>query len=563
MNKIIGLLAFTTILAGCSDNSPHSHYVSSVNQADTIPGSILVDFKDGTSESEIKAIGDSLGISFAENSPTGHEYRYEIASVDPAKEDAILMVLSANSNVEHAEPMGKYTVSYVPNDPLYADQQWHMKRVGAENSWNMSCGQGVTVAVIDTGVACYDDKGFKRVSDLAGTKCMAGYNFVSDDEFAADDHAHGTHVAGTIAQTTNNGIGGAGLAPCVTIMPVKVLAAQGGGTSEGVASGIRYAADHGAQVINMSLGSSMPSDVIEDAVNYAYEKGVVIVAANGNDSGPVGYPAAFDHVIAVSATNERDDIAPFSSRGPQTAIGAPGTNVMQQTICEGDPGCETFSSFNGTSMATPHVAGAAALVVSSGITDPDAVRQKLQATSDEKSDHNKFGAGILRADSAVRSTLFSHFIGKALVLLGIVIFLRKKVKPALMKSKASMTGIILGGFGLFFLPFTGLLSRMGSFRLMGELASHPVVQWNEVLGFGHKFVMFSNVIPVALLSLVFLNSKLKHFVGGFSLGVAALCGQMAISNDVHFFLGSFIFRLWMVFSAVVSVYFAKAAFEKK
>jgi serine protease len=150
-----------------------------------------------------------------------------------------------------------------------------------------------------------------------------GYNFVAKNKIAADDQGHGTHVAGTIAQTTNNGIGVAGLAHCAKLMPVKVLSARGWGTMADVAEGIRWAADHGAQVINLSLGSPSKSAVVENAVKHSIKKGVIVVAAAGNSGRSVGYPAAYPGVIAVSATDKNDAIAWFSSRGPEVTIGAP------------------------------------------------------------------------------------------------------------------------------------------------------------------------------------------------------------------------------------------------
>src|SRR5205085_8292690 len=135
-----------------------------------------------------------------------------------------------------------------------------------------------------------------------------------------------------------------------------------------VAEGIRFAADEGAQVINMSLGGPIKSQILEDAVNHAIAKGVVIVAAAGNSGRSVGWPAAYPGVVAVSATDPNDKIAWFSSRGPEVVIGAPGVSVTQQTVCDGGKNkCEIFGTFNGTSMASPHVAGPAAMVVAEGI----------------------------------------------------------------------------------------------------------------------------------------------------------------------------------------------------
>ena len=175
--------------------------------------------------------------------------------------------------VEHVEPMAVYRETFVPNDPLYASKQWHLQRVGAEKAWSYTCGQGVTVAVVDTGIACFDKGPFSRGTDLAGTRCEGGWNFVNDTREAYDDQGHGTHVAGTIAQTTDNGVGAAGLAFCASLMPVKVLNKQGFGSVANVAEGIRFAADDGAQIINLSLGGPIKSAILKDAVDHALSAG--------------------------------------------------------------------------------------------------------------------------------------------------------------------------------------------------------------------------------------------------------------------------------------------------
>ena len=303
----------------------------------------------------------------------------------------------------HAEAMSVYRASFVPDDPLFQEKQWHLQRVGATSAWEYACGRDVTVAVIDTGVACWDQGPFSRGSDSAGTRCERGYDFVNDRAEAADDHGHGTHVAGTIAQTTNNGRGAAGLAFCARLMPIKVLTKQGWGTVANVAEGIRFAADEGASVINLSLGGPIKSRILEDAVNHALSRGVVVVAAAGNSGRSVGFPAAYEGVIAVSATDANDKIAWFSSRGPEVTIAAPGVAVTQQTVCDGGKNkCELFGTFSGTSMASPHVAGAAALLMSNGVTAPAAVRAALENAATPKDDANLYGAGVLDAGRAVR-----------------------------------------------------------------------------------------------------------------------------------------------------------------
>jgi len=521
-----------------------------------IPGRILVDAKDDISSDDLKDLSKIAGTNLHSSNKFGDKLKFEVGNVDPSKEDDILRKLNQDPRVEHAEPMAVYKALYVPNDTMYKEQ-WGLKRSGLESSYGMSCGMGVKVAVVDTGIKC-------DLSDLQGTKCGGGYNFISNTDDATDDQMHGSHVAGTIAQTTNNKFGAAGLASCVNLMPVKVLDENGSGSMESVAEGIRYAADEGASVINLSLGSDFPSDIVKDAVDYAHNKGVVVVAAAGNSGGNVGYPAAYPNAIAVSATTSSDDIANFSCRGPQIAIGAPGVDILQQTINEDNirDSKGKFVKLSGTSMATPHVAAAAALVVSSGVNKPDDVKAKLQSSADKMDDEELFGAGILRADSAVRSTLLSHFFLRLVALLGIVsLFMNGKKN---VWSKLSVAGLIVSGFGLLPIAFLGVLPTMGSWRILGELAMRPIGEWSVPLGIAVSFFPLANIAPPFLAStLLGGHSKLKLLAGGLALGTASLCAQMAFSNDMTFFLGETLFRVWMVANTAASVYLARLLFDKK
>jgi serine protease len=387
------------------------------SQADVVQGEIAVDLRDDVSDADVADLQAKYHFAMRPASAWSKTHdKLEVADVSPADEPALIDELSRDPRVEHAEPMALFGATFVPDDPLYA-KQWHMTRVDAEKAWNYSCGEGVTVAVIDTGIACFDKGPFTRGTDLKGTRCEGGWNFVDDSAEAHDDHGHGTHVAGTIAQTTNNGMGTAGLAYCATLMPVKVLSKQGFGSTANVAEGIRYAADNGAQVINLSLGGPIKSRILEDAVNHALAKNVVIVAAAGNSGRKVGWPAAYPGVIAVSATDDKDNIAWFSSRGPEVGIAAPGVSVTQQTICNGGKDkCEIFGTFNGTSMASPHVAGVAAMVESMGVTTQGAVRDALASTAREKSEKNLFGAGILDGGAAVAKAFWGHLFVRLMAL---------------------------------------------------------------------------------------------------------------------------------------------------
>lgn len=560
MKKLL-LLGLSGLLFACHGVNVSKNIPADIAKNTNLTGEIIVDMKDNVSQSDIDEVARLAGTTLYTRNETAAKYKYEVGKVDPAQETAILARLNADSRVEHAEPVYPVKALWTPNDPMLGEQ-WGMSRVGAETAWKYSCGMGVKVAVVDTGVACYEDKGFVRPSDMKKMKCIAGYNFVDNSDFAADDQSHGSHVASTIAEDTNNGVGATGLAHCVSIMPVKVLDSNGSGTMEGVAEGIRWAADNGAQVINMSLGSDHPSDVVEDAVDYAYNKGVVVVAAAGNNYGEVGYPAAYDHVIAVSALNQQDNLADFSSRGPQVAIAAPGVDILQQTITE-EGWSETYAKYSGTSMATPHVAAAAALVVSTGITNPDAVKAKLQSTADPKKERTLFGAGVLRADNAVRSSFMSHIFTRALFLLGIVFIFRKKLNFEMLKDKLSIGGAVLGGFGLFPLVFTGILPRLGMFRVVGELLVRPLGEWDILFG-QHQYLVLASCIPAALLSVLLIgHGKAKLFVGGFAIGAGALAAQMAWSNDTNFAFGSLLMRLAMVASVGVCAYLTRHVFSKQ
>ncbi|MBC8073689.1 MAG: S8 family serine peptidase, partial [Deltaproteobacteria bacterium] len=310
------------------------------------------------------------------------------------------------------------------DDPMFK-LQWHMEQIRAPEAWLDTRGEGVVVAVIDTGVAWKDAPGVKQVPDLAQTEFVAGESFINGLPEGLDDHAHGTHVAGTIAQSTNNGIGVTGIAYKAKIMPLKVLSKDGRGSVPGIANAIRYAADHGAQVINMSLGGPLPSSVLAKAIEYAHKKGVVTVCAAGNEHrSKVGYPAANKHAVAVSATDYGRQLTFYSNWGKDIDVAAPGGDtradkngdgspdgVLQNTILIGQPLKNDYLLFQGTSMASPHAAGVAALIMSSGVTNPDEVERVMKETAvhpDKVEWDQKYGAGIIDAKAAVTASNESY-----------------------------------------------------------------------------------------------------------------------------------------------------------
>ncbi|GAB4430773.1 MAG: hypothetical protein Kow0031_11730 [Anaerolineae bacterium] len=298
---------------------------------------------------------------------------------------------------------------FQPNDPYYKFQ-WHLQNIQMPAAWDMSTGQNIIVAIIDTGIDF-------NAPDLANTPRVAGYDFANNDPDPTDDQGHGTHVAGTVAQSTNNGLGVAGLAFNARLMPVKALGSDGNGSYENIIKGIVFAVDQGADVINMSLAGGSPSASLQDAVRYAHSKGVVVVAAAGNNNGPVSYPAAYDdYVIAVAATRFDNSRSGYSNYGPQIDIAAPGGDVkvdqngdgyadgvLQQTLKSG--GGYSYQFWEGTSMASPHVAGLAALLLS---RRPDASPAQIEAVMAQTALRGtgtleQVGAGVIQAAAALNA----------------------------------------------------------------------------------------------------------------------------------------------------------------
>jgi len=312
-----------------------------------------------------------------------------------------------------ASPNYTMHASAFPNDPHY-DWQYNFTLVQAQDAWSLSSGSGVTVAVLDTGLATGGNDGIGCV--------VSPYDFVNGDNDPDDDHGHGTHVSGTIAQTTNNGIGAAGLAYGACIMPVKVLDHIGIGTFADIAEGIHYAVDNGAKVINMSLGTNAWDEVRNDPffdaeLDYAYNNGVTVVCASGNDGSlsNVAYPAIYPTTIAVGATNFANIVTYYSNEGEGLDLVAPGGNldedlngdgkpdgIVQETRIDGD---WAYYFLYGTSMATPHVTAVAALLLSFDPNlSPDTVYRTLTSTALDLNGpgyDSKSGYGLVQANSAL------------------------------------------------------------------------------------------------------------------------------------------------------------------
>ncbi|WP_096086461.1 S8 family serine peptidase [Agaribacterium haliotis] len=362
------------------------------------------------SEVAVYAIPSSL-----KNYSIKHYHRWagiSVVRVAPGKELAELNKLRARGL--KAGLNLSYQKSYQPNDS-YLNFQWHFDKVQASQAWEFSSGAGVDVAVLDTGFASGGDDSPNCV--LSGANTYSG-GFNTDD-----GDGHGTHVSGTIAQATNNGLGLAGLAFDACIMPVKVLSDSGSGTSASIADGLAFARIQQAKVINMSLGFNarfgIRSDpLIDPQLELAYAAGITVVVAAGNDGNKrnVSYPAIYPTTIAVGASDFRNRLTRYSNRGDGLDLVAPGGDtsrddngdgyvdgVLQETRINGSWG---YYFFQGTSMASPHVAAAAAMLIAYGAAStPDEVKQRLQMSAldlGETGADSSYGYGLIQIGDALQ-----------------------------------------------------------------------------------------------------------------------------------------------------------------
>jgi len=496
-----------------------------------------------------------------------HDLKQYTEYVEPDYIYSIPESQDSRVNVSIGKEASPIQASQAPNDPMYS-QQWNLHSINVESSWQDTKGKGATVAVIDTGIS--------EVPDLKETSFAKGYDFVNDREDARDDNGHGTHVAGTIAQSTNNGFGVAGIAYEATLIPLKVLSASGGGTVADIAEAIRFAADHGANVINMSLGGGGESSAMAEAIDYAHKKGVLVIAAAGNSGqNSASYPARYPHVLGVAALDSSGQKADYSNFGAGVDVSAPGGSTSEENAAGGilqntiDPstGESTFAAFQGTSMAAPHVAGVAALVSASGVKDPDEVAAALTQSARKVQDDelNHYGAGKLDAAAAVKLALkgkitFNDFfqwlrdsgylnprfwidggvvalVPKLAMVVGsylLAFFLRNYFPFAWSWSMAS--GLIAGSSGLFFLKGIYIFDLpQAPLRVMGS--SIPELG-SSIQGSGALNPLFASVlIPLALVVLLLGHAQWKWFAIGSTIGVTACLAVSAAIDPQLMWLG--------------------------
>jgi len=425
-----------------------------------LPDSLIVKFRPGTSPAALRSMLALVDGTTTTRLPNAD---FDIVTTQPGIDpEAAAQRLAAQPDVEYAQARYIVHSRFVPNDPLYA-RQWNFPVIEMERAWDINPGaaSSIIVAVIDTGVAYRGgtvrfsttnliaqqvfpgrtsvDIPFAAAPELGGSaRFVSPHDFIFNDDTPLDLVGHGTHVTGTIGQLTNNGVGVAGMAFNVSIMPVKVIGdlwdfvfAQATGTDDTVAQGVRYAVDNGAKVLNMSIGRlGPPSPVIQSAVTYAVSHGAFVAIAAGNEfmfGNPVERPAdlgpQIEGVMTVGAVARNRQRAPYSNTGSYVEIVAPGGDqiadgqtggILQQTFDEdfvfppiGPPRFDVFvyAYEQGTSMATAHVTGMAALLMQQGITDPAAIEAAIKRFATDLGPagrDDQYGYGLINVRAALR-----------------------------------------------------------------------------------------------------------------------------------------------------------------
>lgn len=391
---------FTASIAPDKNQNNQEATTSIITQGEIKPNEFIVKYKKGSTITQrFKSISEKIS-QVGKTSQLNSKLGMALVKLNGQKDYfTTLNKLNSDPNVEYVEPNYIAHTEQLPNDP-YFSQQWGPKDIHADLAWDKvdaAKRSNVTIAILDTGINFSHE-------DLQAN-IVPGYNFVNNNTNPVDNHGHGTHVAGIAAAVVNNSKGVAGVSGGSKIMPVKVLGDNGSGDYSSIINGIKYAVDHGAKVISMSLGGPGSSQAMQDAINDALSRGVSVVAASGNSNGPVVFPGNCNGVITVGAIDSNHQRASFSNYGPELDVVAPGVGIISST--KGSPA--SYTTMSGTSMATPFVSGVVALVkaANSNLSSSQVNAIINQSTIDlgTAGFDNYFGNGLIDANKAVDNAL--------------------------------------------------------------------------------------------------------------------------------------------------------------
>jgi serine protease len=450
ISMAVAALAVSALVAAPTAGAVGPVSPAPADAGDYVPGEVIVGYAPGHVAASAASAVKRMGLRRAASPPVSGEQVMRLPQGVSVSQE--IASLRRQPGVTYAAPnyIAHIAGSWIPDDPGRAGVaggwqklQWNFLAAGGVNApqaWaNLRAdhrpgGRGVVVAILDTGVAYRNWRQFRKSPDFAGTRFVDPYDFIAHNRFPLDREGHGTFVAGTVAEATDNRLGLTGLAYGASIMPVRVLDADGTGDAATIAKGVRYAVRHGAQVINLSLefDISIRSGDIPDilsAIRFAHSHGVVVVAASGNEAvDHSAYPARARPVISVGATTRDRCLADYSNGGTHLALVAPGGGDDSSDLS--DPNCHpgrhlpdifqmTFNDpgnprrfglpgdWFGTSMAAPHVSAVAALVIASGVLgphpSPDRVLRRLEQTATPlggSTRNDNYGYGLINAGAA-------------------------------------------------------------------------------------------------------------------------------------------------------------------
>ena len=399
----------TNNVAEASENSFSIKDNSTDSSSNTESGNIIVRLENNAKSCDYEKLMQFVNEKDGQITNTiseNHEIIALSVEIPQAEMSSFMLEVNSDGLARFVEPNVKFKTQLTPNDPFWT-AQWGPRKIEADWVWNTTLGDpSVLVAVIDTGID-YNHP------DLKANYVPLGYDWVNNDTDPMDDQGHGTHCAGIIAASINNGIGTAGIAR-IHLMAEKALNANGSGYTSDLANAIIHATDQGADIISMSWGGYGTSKMLHEAVKYAYSKGVLLIAAAGNEATSLKlYPAAYEEVIAVSATDEHDNPAYFSNYGDWVELAAPGVNILSTISETHDKRLDyPYDSLSGTSMACPHVAGVAALLKSQfPYATTEWLRLRMRCTADDLGEPGfdvHYGYGRINARRTLEEPLIEH-----------------------------------------------------------------------------------------------------------------------------------------------------------